>query len=98
MVPEGWKNKSVDECIKFQGGTQPPKNVFQYKPGPGLVRMIQTRDFRTDKFATYIPVENVKNSFAEDDIMIGRYGPPIFQIFRGLSGAYNVALIKATPK
>ena len=30
--------------------------------------------------------------------MIGRYGPPIFQIFSGKAGAYNVALIKAIPK
>lgn len=30
--------------------------------------------------------------------MIGRYGPPLFQILRGLSGAYNVALIKTVPK
>ena len=29
--------------------------------------------------------------------MIGRYGPPIFQILRGIEGAYNVALIKAIP-
>ena len=29
--------------------------------------------------------------------MVGRYGPPLFQIFRGLEGAYNVALIKAVP-
>lgn len=29
--------------------------------------------------------------------MIGRYGPPVFQILRGLAGAYNVALIKAIP-
>ncbi len=29
--------------------------------------------------------------------MIGRYGPPIFQILRGLEGAYNVALMKAVP-
>jgi type I restriction enzyme S subunit len=29
--------------------------------------------------------------------MIGRYGPPIFQILRGIDGAYNVALMKATP-
>jgi type I restriction enzyme S subunit len=29
--------------------------------------------------------------------MIGRYGPPVFQILRGLEGAYNVALMKATP-
>mgnify|MGYP002785559906 FL=1 len=27
--------------------------------------------------------------------MIGRYGPPIFGIFKGLEGAYNVALMKA---
>lgn len=30
--------------------------------------------------------------------MIGRYGPPVFQILRGLSGAYNVALMKAVPR
>ncbi|MFK7945566.1 MAG: restriction endonuclease subunit S, partial [Paracoccaceae bacterium] len=33
----------------------------------------------------------------EDDVMIGRYGPPLFQILRGIKGAYNVALMKATP-
>ncbi len=30
--------------------------------------------------------------------MIARYGPPVFQILRGLSGSYNVALMKAAPK
>jgi type I restriction enzyme S subunit len=29
--------------------------------------------------------------------MIGRYGPPIFQILQGIKGAYNVALMKAIP-
>jgi len=29
--------------------------------------------------------------------MIGRYGPPLFQILRGIKGAYNVALMKAVP-
>jgi type I restriction enzyme S subunit len=29
--------------------------------------------------------------------MIGRYGPPVFQILRGLEGSYNVALMKAVP-
>lgn len=29
--------------------------------------------------------------------MIARYGPPLFQILRGLNGAYNVALMKAIP-
>jgi type I restriction enzyme, S subunit len=30
-------------------------------------------------------------------VMIGRYGPPVFQILRGLCGSYNVALMKAEP-
>jgi type I restriction enzyme, S subunit len=30
--------------------------------------------------------------------MIGRYGPPVFQILRGLAGSYNVALMKAVPR
>jgi type I restriction enzyme S subunit len=30
--------------------------------------------------------------------MIGRYGPPLFQILKGLEGSYNVALMKADPK
>ena len=30
--------------------------------------------------------------------MIARYGPPVFQILRGKSGSYNVALMKADPK
>ena len=29
--------------------------------------------------------------------MIGRYGPPVFQILRGIEGSYNVALMKAVP-
>lgn len=29
--------------------------------------------------------------------MIGRYGPPVFQILKGKSGAYNVALMKCIP-
>lgn len=29
--------------------------------------------------------------------MIARYGPPVFQILMGLSGSYNVALMKAEP-
>ena len=29
--------------------------------------------------------------------MIGRYGPPVFQILRGLKGTYNVALMKGSP-
>ena len=59
--------------------------------------MIQIRDYKTDKFKTYIPKDKAKRLCTATDIMIGRYGPPIFQILRGLEGAYNVALMKAIP-
>jgi type I restriction enzyme S subunit len=59
--------------------------------------MIQIRDFKTDHYQTYIPINSTKKFFKKEDIMIGRYGPPNFQILRGLEGAYNVALMKAIP-
>jgi len=86
-----------DVCI-FVGGSQPPKEVFSDLPQDGYVRLIQIRDYKTDRFITYIPQELARRFCDQKDIMIGRYGPPIFQICRGLKGAYNVALMKAVPK
>lgn len=87
----------IDVC-DFVGGSQPPKSEFIFEPREGYVRLIQTRDFKTESFPTYIPKMSTKKFCNEKDIMIGRYGPPIFQICRGLKGAYNVALLKAKPK
>ncbi|MFM6496067.1 MAG: restriction endonuclease subunit S [Dolichospermum sp.] len=91
------KLKIQDVC-EFVGGSQPPKEVFSNVPKDGYVRLIQIRDYKTDGFITYIPQELARRFCDEKDIMIGRYGPPIFQICRGLKGAYNVALMKAIPK
>ncbi|MDE6678985.1 MAG: restriction endonuclease subunit S, partial [Ruminococcus sp.] len=55
------------------------------------------RDYKTDKYITYIPKVLAKRFCNADDIMIGRYGPPIFQILKGIEGSFNVALMKATP-
>lgn len=85
-----------DVCI-FQGGSQPAKLQFAYEPRDGYVRLIQIRDYKSDDFLTYVPTESVRKFCTRDDVMIGRYGPPIFQILRGLDGAYNVALMKAIP-
>jgi type I restriction enzyme S subunit len=87
----------LGQIIEFIGGSQPPKANFLYENGPGRVRFVQIRDFRTDDYKTYVPEYLAKRPFQEDDVMIGRYGPPVFQIFRGLSGTYNVALMKAQP-
>lgn len=88
----------MGDIALFQGGSQPPLSVFSSQKKAGYIRLVQIRDYKTDKYATYIPEKLAKRFCKQDDIMIGRYGPPIFQILRGIEGAYNVALIKALPQ
>jgi type I restriction enzyme S subunit len=89
---------TIGEICDFYGGSQPPKPTFIYAPKEGYTRLVQIQDFTKDDVAVYIPTSLAKRFFTKDDIMIGRYGPPVFQIFRGLEGAYNVALMKAVSK
>ena len=89
---------SIGEHITFSGGSQPDKKYFIYEERERYIRLVQTQDYRTDKYKTYIPIEKARKTCTETDVMIGRYGPPVFQIKRGIAGAYNVALIKATEK
>ncbi len=98
MVRKGWKQVALGDIALFQGGSQPPLSVFSSQKKAGYIRLVQIRDYKTDKYATYIPEKLAKRFCKQDDIMIGRYGPPIFQILRGIEGAYNVALIKALPQ
>ena len=95
---KGFPIYRMDEVVSFQGGSQPDKKFFEYEPTDDNIRLIQIRDYRTDKYKTYIPKELAKRFCTKDDIMIGRYGPPIFQILKGIEGSFNVALMKATPK
>ena len=88
----------MDEIVEFQGGSQPDKKFFEYVPRDDNIRLIQIRDYKTDRFITYIPRTMAKRFCTADDIMIGRYGPPIFQILQGIEGSFNVALMKAIPK
>jgi type I restriction enzyme S subunit len=96
-LPEGWEVKKLGEVCKFQGGSQPPKSGFSPVLKEGYVRLIQIRDYKSDKHIVFIPKEKARRFCTKEDVMIGRYGPPVFQILRGLEGAYNVALMKATP-
>ncbi len=96
--PNRWPVHQMGNVIEFKGGSQPAKDVFIDKPLPGYVRLVQIRDFKSEKYKTYIPIKLAKRAFENDDVMIARYGPPVFQILRGLSGSYNVALMKAQPK
>ncbi|WP_122308669.1 restriction endonuclease subunit S [Pseudomonas amygdali] len=96
-APIGWTSNIFEDVIKLVGGSQPPKSEFIYEEAPELVRLIQIRDYKSDNHKVFIRRESTKKFCSADDIMIGRYGPPIFQILKGLEGAYNVALMKAVP-
>ena len=94
---KGFPMKQMDECCKFIGGAQPDKSHFEYEKTDDNIRLIQIRDYKSDRFITYIPKSMARKTCTATDIMIGRYGPPIFQILGGIEGAYNVALMKAVP-
>ena len=94
---KGWVEKQLGDVCQFVGGSQPPKSVFSKTKSMDNIRLIQIRDYKSDKHVVYIPREQAKRFCSADDVMIGRYGPPLFQILRGLDGAYNVALMKAMP-
>lgn len=97
QLPNGWEWMRLGDFIQFVGGNQPPKSTFKYEYEDGYIRLIQIRDYKSDKHITYIPIQKAKKMCSKEEIMIGRYGPPIFQILRGIEGAYNVALMKADP-
>ena len=94
---KGFAMKRMDECCKFIGGAQPDKSHFEYEKTDDNIRLVQIRDYKSDRFITYIPKSLARKTCTASDIMIGRYGPPIFQILGGIEGAYNVALMKAAP-
>lgn len=96
-LPVGWVIKKLGDVCNFQGGSQPPKSIFSTVCKENYVRLIQIRDYKSDNHIIFIPKDKARRFCTKEDVMIGRYGPPVFQILRGLEGAYNVALMKATP-
>jgi len=96
-LPAHWRVVRLGEVCKFQGGTQPPKKEFVYRPQPGYVRLVQIRDFESDKNATFVKFRKGLRLVAEDDVLIARYGASVGKILRGKAGAINVAIVKTIP-
>lgn len=95
------KKIRLGDLIDIVGGSQPPKSKFIYEEKEGYVRLVQIRDFRNDNFKTYIPIDKKNKIFSKDDYLIARYGQKdeyatgrVGDIYTGLEGAYNVALMK----
>jgi type I restriction enzyme S subunit len=96
-IPKNSHILSLDALMDFEGGTQPPKEEWSYEPADGLVRMIQIRDYKTDKFLSYVQDTKNLRKCETKDVMIARYGASVARICWGLAGAYNVALVKVVP-
>ena len=96
-LPKDWYKGKLTSLMDYAGGQQPPAEQFVFEPRANYIRLVQIRDYETDKYATYIP-ESKKNKLCNEmDIMIARYGVSLGRICFGLSGAYNVALAKVFP-
>ncbi len=89
----------LTEICDFQGGIQPPKNEWIDYEEQGYIRMLQIRDFTQSEKDNVEYVKDTKNlkKCKADDILIGRYGASVGKVLTGLSGAYNVAIIKTIP-
>jgi restriction endonuclease S subunit len=97
-IDRNTRNVELRDIADFEGGSQPAKSNFVYERREGYIRFIQIRDFGSDKNLTYIPVTNKNRLCVETDVLIGRYGASVGKILTGLTGAYNVALMKVIPK
>jgi len=45
---------SFGDLFDFKGGSQPPKSTFISEPKQGYIRLLQIRDFKSDKYPAYI--------------------------------------------
>jgi type I restriction enzyme S subunit len=83
---DGWVETTLGAVCELVGGSQPPKSVFEQQQTNDNVRLIEIRDYKSDKHIVFIPRKLAKRFCDTYDVMIGRYGPPLFQILRGIEG------------
>jgi type I restriction enzyme S subunit len=98
MIPEGWFVKRLSDLMDIKGGSQPAKSEWSKESKAGHVRMVQIRDYESDKYIEYVKDTPKLRKCEEHDVMIARYGASVGRICDGLNGAYNVALVKVLPK
>lgn len=88
----------LTDICDFQGGSQPPKSEWSDIQKDGYIRMLQIRDYtQQNTKVEYIKKTNSTKICKQNDILIARYGASVGKILTGLSGAYNVAMMKVIP-
>jgi len=94
---EGWVEKEIGDVADLSRGQNPPKSEFISEPREGYVRFYQIRDGKSDKFAVYVPENSKLHYVNETDILMVAYRH-VGNAFRGVKGAFNVALCKIVNK
>ncbi|MBC7821145.1 MAG: restriction endonuclease subunit S, partial [Planctomycetaceae bacterium] len=90
---DGWKMEKLDTLTDLARGHNPPKSKFSREKKPGYVRFYQIRDGGTDDYTVYVPDTPQLHKMKKDDIMMVAYRH-VGRAFRGVEGAFNVALCK----
>jgi type I restriction enzyme, S subunit len=93
-LPDGWIICKFEDLFDFKGGNQPPKSDFIDSPQTGYVRLLQIRDFESDRYPVYIKDNSRLPKCESDDLLIARYGASLGRVCSGKDGSYNVALVK----
>ncbi len=90
---DDWKMEKLDNLTKLARGHNPPKSKFSQEQKPGYIRFYQIRDGATDDYTVYVPDTPQLHKMKKDDIMMVAYRH-VGRAFRGVEGAFNVALCK----
>ena len=90
---KGWKMERIGNLTDLARGHNPPKSKFSHEAKPGYVRFYQIRDGASDAYTVYVPNTPQLHKMKPDDIMMVAYRH-VGRVFRGVEGAFNVALCK----
>lgn len=83
--------------VNLSRGHNPPKSKFINEPKEGYLRFYQIRDGWSDDYKVYVPDNGKLHTVSPNEILMVAYRH-IGRAFRGVSGAFNVALCKISNK
>jgi type I restriction enzyme S subunit len=86
---------AIGTLCKLTRGQNPPKSKFINEPRKGYVRFYQIRDGSSDNYPVYVPDSPQLHRVSPEELLIVAYRH-VGKVFRGVSGAFNVALCKLT--
>ena len=88
-----WEEVALGQLCKLTRGHNPPKSKFIHEPRENYVRFYQIRDGWSDKHIVFVPNTPQLHKVEPTDMLMVAYRH-IGRVFRGVEGAFNVALCK----